>query len=49
MAGDEFRARRYLLDDLADVLRQSFDVATTLQIDKRKPPSEEVVTEVNHV
>ena len=35
--------------NLADVFRQSFNTAATLQIDKRKTSGEEIVAKMDHV
>lgn len=49
MAGDQFRTGGNLGRQFADVLRQSFDTASAVNIDKRKTPREEIIAEVDHV
>src|SRR6185503_1817138 len=49
VARNQLRASRYLADDVADVLRQTFDVATTLQVHERKSAGKEIIAEMNYI
>src|SRR6476646_2257324 len=49
MARNELRSRRNLADKFANVLDQTLDRSTTLQIDKRKASGKEIVPEMHDI
>jgi hypothetical protein len=49
MTGNDLHARRKLCDYVRNILCEAFDVAATIQIDKRETARKEMVAHVNDV
>src|SRR4051794_1275288 len=49
MAGNQLRSRRNFGDELTDVLNQTLDRSTTLQIHKRKASGKEIIPEMHYI